>query len=77
MNLVLLVLDRFMIFTLLTVCEFYKLYINTFFVYQQFKIRKIVSTRYDLNDPAYDIKYSKLVPKLNLITEQFKYEPEN
>ena len=67
----------FMIFTLLTVCEFYKLYINTFFVYQQFKIRKIVSTRYDLNDPAYDIKYSKLVPQLNLITEQFKYEPEN
>ena len=67
----------FMFFTLLTVSEFYKLYINTLFVYQQFKIRKIISTRYDLNEPAYEEKYSKLAPQLNLITEQFKYEPDN
>ena len=67
----------FMIFTLLTVCEFYKLYINTLFVYQQFKIRKIVSTRYDLNSAGYETRYSKLAPQLNLITEQYKYEPES
>ena len=65
----------FMIFTLLTVCEFYKLYINTFFIYQEFKIRKIVSTRYDLNDHVHEEKYSQLVPQLNLITKQYKYEP--
>ena len=65
----------FMIFTLLTLCEFYKLYINTFFVYQEFKIRKIVSTRYDLNDQENEEKYSQLVPRLNLITKQYKYEP--
>ena len=67
----------FMFTTLLTVCEFYKLYINTLFVYQKFKIRKILSTRYNLNDQAYDKKYSKLVPQLNLITEQYKYQPDN
>ena len=67
----------FMIFTLFTVVEFYKLYINTFFVYQQFKIRKIISTRYDLNAPINESKYSKLVPQLNLITQQYTYEPNN
>jgi hypothetical protein len=66
----------FMITTLLTVCEFYKLYINTLFVYQEFKIRKILSTRYNLNEPANDSKYSKLVPQLNLITEQYQYQPD-
>jgi hypothetical protein len=65
-----------MITTLLTVCEFYKLYINTLFVYQEFKIRKILSTRYNLNEPANDSKYSKLVPQLNLITEQYQYQPD-
>ena len=66
----------FMITTLLTVCEFYKLYINTLFVYQEFKIRKILSTRYNLNEPANDSKYSKLVPQLNLITDQYQYQPD-
>jgi hypothetical protein len=67
----------FMIFTLLTVCEFYKIYINTLFVYQQFKIRKIISTRYDLNAPENEEKYQKLIPQINLITEQYKYEPNS
>jgi hypothetical protein len=67
----------FMIFTLFTVCEFYKIYINTLFVYQQFKIRKIISTRYDLNAPENEEKYQKLIPQINLITEQYKYEPNS
>ena len=67
----------FMIFTLLTICEFYKLYINTLFVYQQFKIRKIISTRYDLNDPSNEEKYAQLNPQLNLIREQYKYDPQS
>ena len=67
----------FMITTLLTVCEFYKLYINTLFVYQEFKIRKILSTRYNLNAPINDTKYSQLIPQLNLITDQYQYEPDS
>ena len=66
----------FTIFTLLTLCEFYKIYINSLFVYQKYKIRKIISTRYDLNEPLYSNKYSQLAPQLNLITEQYSYEPE-
>ena len=67
----------FTIFTLLTLCEFYKIYINSLFVYQKYKIRKIISTRYDLNEPLYSNKYSQLAPQLNLITEQYSYEPES
>ena len=43
----------FFVFTIITFVEFYKLYINSFCVYQKFKIRKIVSTRYDLNMDQY------------------------
>ena len=66
----------FSIFTLLSVCEFYKLYINSLFVYQSYKIRKIVSTRYNLNEPIYEEKYTQLVPQLNLISKQYNYEPD-
>ena len=66
----------FTIFTLLTLVEFYKIYINSFFVFQAYKIRKIISTRYDLNQPIYEDKYAQLVPQLNLITQQYNYEPE-
>lgn len=66
----------FTIFTLLTLVEFYKIYINSLFVYQKYKIRKIISTRYDLNQPVYEDKYSQLAPQLNLITQEYKYEPE-
>ena len=66
----------FSIFTLLSVCEFYKLYINSLFVYQSYKIRKIVSTRYNLNEPVYEEKYTQLVPQLNLISKQYNYEPD-
>ena len=66
----------FTIFTLLTLVEFYKMYINSLFVFQGYKIRKIISTRYDLNQPVYEEKFSQLVPQLNLINAQYNYEPE-
>ena len=66
----------FFIFTILTLAEFYKIYINSLFVYQSYKIRKLISTRYDLNEPIYSNKYSDLVPKLNLINKQYDYEPD-
>ena len=67
----------FFIFTLLSLSEFYKIYINSFFIYQKYKIRKIISTRYDLNQPEFSFKYSQFVPQLNLINQQYNYEPEN
>ena len=67
----------FFIFTFLTLSEFYKMYINSLFVFQKYKIRKLISTRYNLNEPIYANKYSNLVPKLNLINKQYSYEPES
>ena len=62
----------FLLFTLLTFSEFYKSYVNSFCVYQKFKVRKLVSTRYDLNQPV----YQGFVPQLNLIVNQYDYQPE-
>ena len=60
----------FLLFTLLTGAEFFRIYVDSFCVYQKFKVRKIVSTRYDLNID----RYLAFVPQLNLITNQYQYE---
>ncbi len=65
----------YFLFTLITLCQFYKLYVASFCVYQNFRIRKIISTRYDLNQPTYVQRYVALVPQINLITQQYTYEP--
>ena len=62
----------FFLFTILTFAEFYVIYVDSFCIYQKFKVRKIVSTRYDLNQPVYQI----YIPQLNLINNQYQYEQE-
>lgn len=62
----------FLISTLLGLGELYKIYINRFLVYQKYKIRKIISTRFNLNQS----KYSEFNPRLNLISQELTYEPE-
>ena len=62
----------FFLFTILTFSEFYKIYVNSFCVYQKFKVRKLVSTRYDLNQDV----YQTFVPQLNLITQEYQYQSE-
>ena len=59
----------FFLLTILTFSEFYKLYFDSFCVFQRFKIRKIVSTRYDLNKPA----YKNFTPQINIIKKQYSY----
>ena len=59
--------------TLLTLVEFYKLYFDRLCVKQVFKIRKLVSTRYDLNQSIYQY----YIPQINLITQQYNYNPED
>ena len=63
----------FFLFTLLTCSEFYKSYVNSFCVYQKFKVRKLVSTRYDLNQQVYQV----FVPQINLIVQQYQYQPND
>jgi hypothetical protein len=63
----------FFISTILTIAEIYRIYFNYLCVYQKFKVRKIVSTRYDLNQQV----YQELVPQINLIVTQYKYEQKD
>ena len=63
----------YIFFTIIPFCEFYKLYFDSFCIYQSFRIRKLVSTRYDLNQPI----YQSFIPQLNLISQQYVYNPED
>ena len=65
----------FFLFTILTFVEFYKIYINSLCVYQKFDIKKIISTRYDLNLDQYVEKYEAFIPRVNLINVQYNYQP--
>ena len=60
----------FCFFTILTFSEFYKLYIDSCCIEQSFTIRKLISTRNDLNQP----EYQESIPKLDLISQQYQYE---
>ena len=62
----------FSFFTILTFAEFYKLYVDSCCIYQIFTIKKLVSTRYGLNQP----EYQESIPKLDLISQQYQYEED-
>ena len=62
----------FFLGTVFMFAEFLRMYIDSCCVYQKFKVRKLVSTRYDLNQPVYQV----FVPQMNLITQQFEYGQE-
>jgi hypothetical protein len=54
-------------------CEFYKRFIDNFCINQHYKIRKIISTRYNLLSQQYVVMYQQLVPSLNLIQNNYTY----
>ena len=56
-------------------CQFYKRYVDSFCVFQNYKIRKIVSTRFDLLQPTYCQQYSQITPALNLTGTMMTYQP--
>lgn len=56
----------YIIFTILTLVEFYKCYFNSICATQEFSIKKVISTRFDLNQSAFVKKYSMNDPKLVL-----------
>lgn len=60
----------FVFYTLIMFGEFYKLYYNSLCIKQIYRIRKLVSTRYDLNQPI----YQAFIPQLDLITQQYNFE---
>ena len=60
----------------MTFAELYKPYVNSYCIEQKYKVRKIVSTRYDLNNPEYEQKYQNLNPKINLIEQKYDFQPQ-
>ena len=66
----------FILSTVLMCAEFYKIYIDKLCVAQKFTIRKIVSTRYNLNEPQYQNDYQYFMPALDLKTKQYCYQPQ-
>ena len=59
---------------ILTLGQFYGLYIKSLCIIQTFKIRKIVSTRYNLLDEQYNQQYDQLMPQIKLPEQQFNYQ---
>ena len=66
----------FVLATLLTGAEIYKYYLDKKCVPQRFTVRKIISTRYDLNAPEYNARYQSFTPALYLQNQQYTYQPE-
>lgn len=65
----------FIFFTIIPLAQIYKYVVKSFCVYQNFVIRKLISTIYDLSDPkiAKQRNYEKLTPKLDLNDEVYNF----
>ena len=67
----------YFIFTIFTLGQFYKWHVSSFCVFQSYKIRKIISSRYNLNSAEMDKKYRLFNPQINLVTLKIYYEPKD
>jgi hypothetical protein len=54
----------FSILVLFALVIFYDLYIAYFCIYQDFIVKKLISSRYNLNSPEFDEKYLKYLPRI-------------
>ena len=59
----------YLVFTFIPFAEFYKLYYYSICHTQNYKIRKIVSTRYDLNQTV----YQNFIPQVDVISQQYNF----
>ena len=65
----------FIFFTILTLAQLYKSYVNCYSCDEQkFTIRKIISTRYDLNSDKDNKQYKNLIPQINLNNSQINFD---
>ena len=63
----------FVFCSLLLLGEFYKCYFNSFCIEQEFKIRKLISTRYDLNID----QYKSFIPSIDALSQKYVFEEQN
>ena len=66
----------YIFFILIGIGELYNLYFNSFCFEKTFTIRKLISTRYNLNEGEYIDKYFNLLPSINLGFEKLDFKKE-
>ena len=66
----------YIFFVLIGIGELYNLYFNSFCFEKTFTIRKLISTRYNLNEGEYIDKYFNLLPSINLGFEKLDFKKE-
>jgi hypothetical protein len=49
--------------------EFYKIYVDLYCVHQNYKLKKIISSRYNVNSPEYAHKWEQEVPRMVIYNE--------
>jgi hypothetical protein len=59
----------YVLFIILPFIEFYKIYVNQYCVDQDYTIKKLVSTRYNLNLPEHSSMYENLKPALSIFDQ--------
>jgi hypothetical protein len=68
----------FFILSAIFICaEFYKCYVDKLCVPQRFSVRKIISTRYDLNAPQIQERYRYFTPSIDLHNNQYAYQSQD
>ena len=65
---------KYVLWTLLMMAQIYKKYVDSFCIYQSFKVRKLISTRFNLLSPLYNEQYKQIAPALNLTGPILAYE---
>ncbi len=64
----------YILFTFLTLVEFYKMYVDRFCVLQRFNVNKVVSSRRDLNSGQYIVEYLPMMPCIVYLGQIRKYD---
>jgi len=67
----------FIIFLIFGIIEIYKIYLNLQWAEQEFTVRKVISTRFDLNMHEFANKYSKDIPKIIIQGNEFPIHNSN
>ena len=64
----------YILLTIIPLVELYKCYVNSYCLEQKFTIRKLISTRYDLNQNQ---QYQVFTPSINVPSQQYIFDQNN
>lgn len=67
----------YILFSIIPVTQLYRNYFDSLCFEQKFTIRKILSTRYNLNEAEYALKYNAFNPSLSLGNQKYYYDNQS